>query len=335
MLSGCSTLDPATTPRTSLSDGVEQSDALLKRFIAADEPGCSAAVAIDGEIAWAGQRGLADVAGGVPIGPDTRFDFASVSKQFTGLTILRLADAGKLRLDDSISQHLDGLPEWSQRVTIDELLHHVSGIPDYTQLLLDAGFAFEDKTTQSDALAALGRAELQSPPGERFRYSNSNYVLLASIAESVTGEAFDAVVDREAFGDADLVVDPSSTASNVALAYEDGTHNARGWLQVGDGSVVGTPSQLALWADLYRHEDTDPAVRAMTRDGVDDGTTGTYGAGIFIARDGTLSHSGGWGGFVALFGVSADRTTAIVVSCNAADQPTITTINSGLLVVWN
>ena len=277
-------------------------------------------MAIDGEMAWAGQRGLANVAEVDPIGPDTRFDFASVSKQFTGLTILRLADAGKLRLDDSISQHLDGLPAWSQRVTIDELLHHTSGIPDYTRLLLDEGFEFEDETTQADALAAIGRVELQSPPGERFMYSNSNYVLLASIVESATGEAFDEIVDREAFGDADLAVDPASTASDVALAYENGTRSITGWLQVGDGSVVGTPSQLALWADVYRHEDTDSAVRGMTLNGVDDGMSGTYGAGIFIARGGRLSHSGGWGGFVTLFGVSADRSTAVVVSCNSADQ---------------
>jgi CubicO group peptidase (beta-lactamase class C family) len=284
-------------------------------------------------IAWAGHRGLANVAENIPISPDTRFDFASVSKQFTGLTILRLEEAKKLQLDDSVSEYLDKLPAWADEVTLEQLLHHTSGIPDYTTLLMDAGFEFEDKTTQADALEAIGRTELQSPPGDRFAYSNSNYVLLASIAESVTGEPFGAVAEAEAFGEADLVVEPASTASDVALAYEDGERSVPGWLQVGDGSVVGTPVELAQWADIYRLEATDPAVRAMA-EGVDDGMLGTYGAGIIVEPDGALSHSGEWGGFVTLFGVSADRSTAMVVSCNSPDVA-ISTISSGLLTIWN
>ena len=71
----------------------------------------------------------------------------------------------------------------------------------------------------------------------------------------------------------------------------------------------------------------------MTDDAVDDGAGGEYGAGIGILPDGTLSHSGAWAGFVTLFGVSADRSTAIALSCNATDAA-IGTIGEGLVTIW-
>ena len=331
LLSGCAAVDPGTSPRTSTEDGVAQSDALLERFLPTDRPGCSGAVAIDGEVIWAAQRGLADAAAGIPITVDTRFDIASVSKQFTGLTALRLVEAGILELTDTLDDHLDGIAAWGAEVTVADLLHHTSGIPDYTTLLLDSGYAIEDTTTQDDALSQLGDTELDFTPGQQFAYSNTNYVLLASIIETVTGETFATVVEREAFGGIDFRVDPASTATDVALSYDDGEESVTGWLQVGDGSIVATPSQLATWADLYR--DPDPAVRAMTDDAVDDGAGGEYGAGIGILPDGTLSHSGAWAGFVTLFGVSADRSTAIALSCNATDAA-IGTIGEGLVTIW-
>lgn len=331
-LSGCLPMDPGTSPRTSEADGIAQSDSLLSRLISPDGPGCSGAVAIDGELVWAGHAGLADVEAGVPIDAETRFDIASVSKQFTGLTVLRLVEAGELALDDVVGAHLDGLPSWADSVTIADLLHHTSGIPDYTGLLLDAGFSFDDTTTQQDALDVIAETELEFEPGDEFSYSNSNYVLLASIVEAVTGEAFADVLARESFGDADLRLEPASTAADVALSYEDGELSQPGWRQVGDGSIVGTPSELALWGSLYADE-SDPAVVAMTADAVDDGGGERYGAGIGISPEGDLFHSGGWAGFVTLFGVSADRTTVLVATCNDTSLP-VDTLGAGLLEIW-
>lgn len=331
-LSGCLPVDPGTGPRTSDADGITQSDSLLSRLIPADGAGCSGAVAIDGEVVWAGQSGLADVDAGVPIDAGTRFDIASVSKQFTGLTVLRLVEAGALELDGVVEAHLDGMPSWADSVTVADLLHHTSGIPDYTGLLLDAGFSLDDTTTQQDALDVIAETELEFEPGAEFSYSNSNYVLLASIVEAVTGEPFAEVLARESFGDADLRLEPASTAADVALSYEDGELSQPGWLQVGDGSIVGTPSEVALWGSLYA-DDSDPAVVAMTADAVEDGGGGRYGAGIGIAPEGDLFHSGAWAGFVTLFGVSADRTTVIVVTCNETALP-IDTLGAGLLEIW-
>lgn len=331
-LTGCLPVDPGTNPRTSDDDGIVQSDSLLSRLIPADGPGCSGAAAIDGELVWHGQSGLADVDAGVSIDAQTRFDIASVSKQFTGLTVLRLVEAGELELDEVVAAHLGGMPSWAESVTIADLLHHTSGIPDYTGLLLDAGFSLDDTSTQQDALDVIAETELEFEPGDEFSYSNSNYVLLASIVEAVTGEPFADVLAREALGEADLRLEPASTAADVALSYEDGEPSQPGWLQVGDGSIVGTPSEVALWGSLYA-DDGDPAVVAMTADAVDDGGGGRYGAGIGISPDGDLVHSGAWAGFVTLFGVSADRSTVLVITCNETALP-IDTLGAGLLEIW-
>ena len=119
--------------------------------------------------------------------PDTVFDIGKVTNQLTATAVLLLADEGELRLDDPVSTYLDGLPGWADDVTVTNLIHHTSGLPDYVDLLTDQGFEPQDPTTQTQALEALGTtAELQFAPGSIFRHSNSDYLLLAEIVRAAT-----------------------------------------------------------------------------------------------------------------------------------------------------
>lgn len=155
---------------------------VLDGAINADEPGCSAAVGVEGKVIWSGVRGIADLASGAKITTDTVFDIASVSKQFTATAILLLVEAGKLTLDDPISQYVPELPDWAQTVTVEQLMHQTSGIPDYVALLAARGYQVSDRTIEAEARQALAAApELQFKPGTRFDYSNSNYLLLGEI----------------------------------------------------------------------------------------------------------------------------------------------------------
>ena len=95
---------------------------------------------IAGKVVWSGARGVADLDSGTEITTDTAFDIASVSKQFTATAALLLAGAGKLSLDASLAEYVPGLPGWSRTVTITELIHQTSGIPDYVGLLYEAGY---------------------------------------------------------------------------------------------------------------------------------------------------------------------------------------------------
>jgi CubicO group peptidase (beta-lactamase class C family) len=131
---------------------------------------------------WQGVHGLADLGSGTAITPETVFDIASVSKQFTAAAILMLRDAGEVRLHDPLADHLPSLPGWSEKTTLAHLMHHTSGIPAYEPLLPDQGFEFTDRATQAQTVKALaGVEELDFPPGSDWAYSNSNYVLLGEV----------------------------------------------------------------------------------------------------------------------------------------------------------
>ncbi|MEV6595527.1 serine hydrolase domain-containing protein [Actinoplanes sp. NPDC051346] len=341
---GCAAGRPEPSPGVASDTREGHSDALLARLLPRDEPGCSAAVGVEGRVVWAGARGTADLASGTALNTDSVFDIASVSKQFTATAVLLLAQDGKLALTDSVATHLTGLPAWARRVTVGDLMRHTSGIPDYTALLLAAGHTLEERTTQRQAVKAIGTAPKSrfGPVGE-FAYSNSNYVLLAEIVEAASGRALPAFLAARVFQPLDLpmAMDPAVRGGRTAVAYTTGSSGEwvavrSGWTQVGDGSVQGTPSALVRWADNYRTGKVGGSalLRAQVDGAVPAGPDGArYGAGLIVQSDGTLVHEGGWAGYTTMFGVTADRRTAIAVSCNT-DRKDIAGVAGGLLGIW-
>ncbi len=336
-LTGCGGhLDTGAVPRSSDEDGITQSDALLERFVSPDKPGCSAAVAIQGDLAWTGARGVTDTGSDQPLSPESTFDFASVSKQFTATAILLLNEDGTLSLTDTLARWIPDLPDWAATVTVGDLLHHRSGIHDYTQLLAEGGVTLADAATQEDALRAIARMpEPRATAGTAFDYSNSNYVLLAEIVRAASGLEFGDFLAQRVFGGGDLRLDPDH--ETTVTGHERGKPTTSRWRQYGDGSVAGTPAALALWADYYRTgtiggvDLTGRSTENAVPTGAPDGSS--YGAGVMVARDGTLSHIGVWAGTVTLFGVTADRGTVIAVSCNSTDVP-IEPVTQGLRTIW-
>lgn len=316
--------------------GSAASDEVLRELLTENGPGCSAAVAREGQVVWAGARGLADVARGEPITETTAFDFASVSKQFTAIAVLRLAEDGALALTDPLSRHLPALPGWAASVTLDDLLHHTSGIPDYTGLLIEAGTTPDEAADQAGAVAAIAALADVETTGE-FAYSNSNYVLLAEVVAAVSGRDLASVLQASVLGDVGLRLEPAPRGADVAVPYvaagSDWRSTPSSWTQVGDGSIVGSPASLVEWADLYRSEVDlrQQMIEGAVDTGAPDGTR--YGRGVVVAPDGSLSHAGGWSGYSSLFGVTGDYTTAIAVSCNADDLP-IGQVAEALRTIW-
>lgn len=293
--------------------------AVLARYLDEDQPGCSAAVARDGEVVWAGAGGIADTSTGAELTTASVFDIASVSKQFTGVAILLLEQDGLLSLDDPLSLYVPGLGSDSDRITISALLHHTTGIADYTSLM-DA--ELDEPTTQEDAIAAI--AALPRLAGtSAFSYSNSNYVLLAEIVEAASGIPLAEFLEQRVFGplELDMRLEPLYSAPGVAVGHEAGEPVAAAWTQIGDGSLYTTPSELVRWADNYRTGTVggEALLEAQLAGAVDTGYGSAYGAGIEVAADGALSHLGGWAGVVTIFGITGDRHTAIAVSCNSVE----------------
>ncbi|MGW6863635.1 serine hydrolase domain-containing protein [Streptomyces sp. NPDC054901] len=318
-------------------DREKRSAAVLQELVPSpDGPGCAAAVGERGRVVWEAGRGRADLTTGRAITSKTVFDMASNSKQFTADAVLLLAGRHQLALTEPLSEFLDDPPAWTRDVTLGDLMRHTSGIADYQDLLEAEGVAVSDPAGQKEAIAAILASRPEDPPGKRFAYSNSNYVLLAQVVERVTGKPFPTFVQQEFFTPLGLrmTLAPAVDVPGKARSYDekDGSYtpDSSPWQQYGDGSVQTTPGELVRWADNYRtgRVGGTELLAGVTGGAVDVGDVlrprgieaGRYGAGILLLPDNSLVHRGDWEGFHSTFKVSPDRGTAVTVVCNV-DSP--------------
>ncbi|MFB6824066.1 serine hydrolase domain-containing protein [Streptomyces virginiae] len=314
-----------------------------------DGPGCAAAVGERGSVVWEAGRGKADLKTGRAITPKTVFDMASNSKQFTADAVLLLAGRHRLALDAPLSAYLDDPPAWTRDVTLGDLMRHTSGITDYQDLLEAKGIEVTDPAGQKEAIAAILASRPEEPPGKRFSYSNSNYVLLAHVVERVTGTPFPTFLQQEFFTPLHLrmTLSPAVDVPGKAKSYDekDGSFrpNSSPWKQYGDGSVQTTPGEFVRWADNYRTGRIGgaPLLTGVTEGAVSVGDVlrgrgieeGRYGAGILLLPDKSLVHRGDWEGFHSTFEVSPDRNTAVTVVCNV-DSPDHFRAANKLMAIW-
>jgi CubicO group peptidase (beta-lactamase class C family) len=315
--------------------------------------GCSAAVQKGDELAFAAGYGrLVDPRKvdetdvdtpeqSAPINRATRFDIASTSKQFTGLAVEMLIADGAISRNDRVGDLLVASLPATEDVTVQQLLNHTSGLTDYGDLLDQEDDEFVSQAETIEAIAA-------STPGEpgRFDYSNSNYVLLASIVEKVTGEPFARFVHDEIFAPLDLemevrptaMADPDAAmADNIAVGEEWPV----AWAQYGDGAVLATPSELVRWSSQFWDQTLDgPQLRELGKQHSVDADEGDrYGSGVMFGtlEDGTevIHHSGSWGGTVTDWVVSPEDEVAVAVMCNAEDAVEADSPAFDILEAWS
>ena len=349
---GCSastiagTASVAPSASATLDDLARRSDRWLTAATRSIRPGCSAAAAVDGELAWSGARGIADIDANTPLTTTTRFDIGSVANQFTATAILLLAQEGKLALTDQLSAHLTDIPAWAGLVSIEQLLHQTSGVPDIWAVMLHARFTPDQATTQEDAVHALQVAEqLNFDPGRYFEFTDSNYLLLAEVVRAVSGLSLPEYLRERVFDPANLDIGfRSDTRGEVAVGYEEILGELRpasnNWVMLGPGFLLATPSELVRWADNYRTGAVGGPhlLDAIDRDAVPVGSTpesSRYGAGILTRTDGSIEHDGWPPGGRSYFAVSPDRHTAVALSCNQAYGPDrVDRLIVGLRTIW-
>ncbi len=322
----------------------EQSTALLNTVLDPELPGCSAAVARDGSVVWADAVGSGDLQSGTRLTTSTRFDLASITKHITGMAILLLVHDGDVALDAPVATYLPQAGPWTATTTVEQLLHHTSGLPEYVTILDQRGIAIADPVSQAQAMATVADASTPAAP-EPWAYSNTNYTALAGIVEAVSGESFAEFVQRRLFSPegSTLAIDPLAVYPEIAARYHARDADSRaltvGWNTVGDGGAIGTPTDLVEWFDVMRTGlPDDPTIAdAMLAGAVDvpDSPGTTYGAGLFVAPDGFVWHTGGMEGHVSYLGMSADRSTSVAFACNFypadAEYPAIL---QGLTAIW-
>jgi hypothetical protein len=157
--------------QSSIAARTDKVDRFIRgQMVSRHVPGMSVAVVRNGQIILARGYGLANVELAVPATPDTVYELASVTKQFTATAVMMLVAEGRIGLDDKISRYLDHLPSAWDDVRIRQLLSHASGIKSYTSVPGFAETARKDYT-QEEILKLVADAPLDFAPGEKWSYS--------------------------------------------------------------------------------------------------------------------------------------------------------------------
>ncbi len=323
-------------------------DVAFAEFDTSSVPGCAIGVQKDGTTLLAKGYGLSDLATGVPITADTHFNVASVSKQFTVLAILQLQAEGKLSLDDLVSSYIPEISATESPITIRHLIHHTSGLMDYTNYLLLAGFGAEDglggfagltRNLAMDILTAGFPAA--APVGSEWSYNNGGYLALAEIVKRVSGEDFETYARKhvlEAVGmqNSYFRSPDEPDMGPVAKGYKlVGGKPVRGEESVsysGDGGLITTLNDFLLYlGEMDKGEtlwDADTR-RFMTTPGRLVGpspypATGTldtdYGGGLFIRSNHektVLLHGGYIEGYNARWRYYPEDRVAMAALCNS------------------
>ena len=310
--------------------------AFFEEYSVEGSPGAAVAVIEDGELLFKGGFGFADIEYRTPITTQSAFRLASVSKQFTAMAVMILADRGQLDFDDPMVTYLPELERFKNDITLRHLLTHTSGLPDYYDVLEEAFPETMPDTEQ--AMQFLGEwGEPLFAAGERFEYSNPAYEMLALVVERVSGQTFGSFLDENIFtplGMASTVVRDSSEPeiSNRVFGYsrsEDSFEldddNRLNHI-IGSGGIYSTVEDLALWDEaLYGEE----LVRSSTLQAawspvrLNDGEAYPYGFGWGLEPYGALgrrlSHSGGWVGFSTFITRYPEHRFSVIVLSNLGE----------------
>ncbi len=308
-------------------------DALFASWDLPGSPGCALAVARDGALVYSRGYGYANLDYDIPITPQTVFDVASVTKQFVAAVANMLALEGKLSLDDDVRKWIPELPEYEAPITLRHLIHHTGGLRDYLNLFPLAGAGDYYAVSREQLLAMMSRQRAPVfPPGGRYEYSNTGYMLLAHALERAGGKSLGAMARERIF-------EPLGMESS--LMYENreeiiprratGYHrDDDGRLRIvhnydfeiaGDGQLYTTVEDLLRW-DQYLHGAGKPAIHgAMLTEGtLNNGDPIDYAQGVVPAEYRglrTVGHSGHSWGFRTELRRFVEPGLSIAIACNA------------------
>lgn len=307
----------------------ERVDALFREYARPGVPGASVIVIRNGKVLYKKAYGLANLEEKVPGTTRTNYRIASMTKQFTAMAVMILAERKRLSLDDSLTKFFPDFPPYGKQVTLRHLLNHTSGLTDYFDLIPPE--ATEPLTDRDvlDLLKKRGRTDF--PPGSQFRYCNAGYALLALVVEEASGESFPRFLkenifdplgmrgtrfyEREGRGDRNRAYGYSQREQGFERTDQSLTSSV-----LGDGSLYSSVEDLYKWDQaLYTSRLVSPAMlrQAFTPG---EGTGGdAYGFGWFVdsyrgLRD--LWHGGNTIGFTSSIYRFPDQKFTVIALTN-------------------
>jgi CubicO group peptidase (beta-lactamase class C family) len=301
-------------------------------------------VAKDGVTVASKAAGIANKATGAAIDLNTKFNLGSMNKMFTSVAVAQLAQAGKLSFTDTVAKHLPDYPnkEVAEKVTIHHLLTHTSGLGMYWN---EKFMAQREKLLTVAAHLPLFSADpLLFPPGEKFQYSNSGYMLLGAIVEKVSGEDYYGYVQEHVYKPAGMTdtgfYEPGKDLPNLAIGYSrmspdgkvsDEIRDNTNMREVKGGPAGGgystAPDLVKFQRALLSYKLLDKAHTELVTTGKVDGPRGMgrYGYGFGDNNSGgkhSVGHNGGSPGIAANFEMYPETGYTAVALMNT-DPPSM------------
>jgi CubicO group peptidase (beta-lactamase class C family) len=286
----------------------------------------------------------------IPNAPDVRFRLGSITKQFTSMVIMQLVAEGKIKLDDRITTHLtDYRKDTGDRVTIEQLLNHTSGIPSYTSL--PGFFANEsrDPFTPGDFVKKWASGDLEFEPGLKWVYNNSGYFILGAIIEKVTGKTYAEALQERIFDPLGMKASGYDLAAPIIPKRASGYALAGGkyvnapyldmTIPYAAGSLYSTVEDLYLWDRALYTEKLlkDDLKKKIFTPGLQD-----YGFGWSIRKTkldddktelDTVRHDGGIHGFSTVLVRVPKRKELVVLLDNTSRGDTLDGLAASILSI--
>lgn len=277
-------------------------DAILAAYNSTNNPGASVLVFQNDKIVFQKGYGVRSANGNDQITPNTNFRLASLTKQFTAMSVLLLVKNKKISLEDPLTKYFSSFPTYGKKIKIKHLLTHTSGLIDY-EALMPANQVIQLHDTNCLQLMYLADS-LYFPAGTQYKYSNTGYAILSLIVERVSGQSFASFLNTNIFKPLDM---------KNTLAYEEGksiiTERAFGnsfenntWIQtdqsltsavLGDGGIYTNTIDMTKWIKaLWDYKLLPPALQkeAWSRKKTENGNLIDYGYGWEIEEYNNKTH---------------------------------------------
>ncbi|HEY2721458.1 MAG TPA: serine hydrolase domain-containing protein, partial [Chitinophagaceae bacterium] len=300
-------------------------------------------VAEKDQIVYERPYGYANLENKTPNTSDTKFRLGSISKQFTAFIILKLAEQGKLDLNKPAFAYLGHDETQLKGIYIRNLLTHTSGLKDYTGL---PEFDEKKSYTHEDILQKIINAPLVFSPGSNYRYSNSNFFVLALVAEKVTGEKFemllsDIILNKAGMRNSGEDNDDQYLAKAMARPYMMSYNKLlpAGSIEmkntIGGGGMYSTARDIFLWSTFFQKEFTDKSgLNKFVYSFSNHNPAGYYSSGWFI-KGSHLFHEGHISGFANLISIDTASKQTIIILTNSDFQHLYPTMLSAKGVLNN
>jgi CubicO group peptidase (beta-lactamase class C family) len=301
-------------------------------------PGLAVGIYSRGKILLAKGYGQANLELDVAVKPETVFQTGSVGKQFVSAAIMMLVEEGKISLDDSLTKYFPDAPATWKPILIKNLLSHTSGLSEYEsgdRTGPKGPFYMRLDFTEDELVTKIEALPIESVPGEKWDYRNTNYFLLGVLIHKITGKSYHEFLEERIFKPLGMastrLINERDIVPNRAAGYEldNGQLKNQEWVSptfnsTADGTLYSNVLDLAKWdAALYDTQllKQSSLARIWTVYPLNDGKPNPagYGFGWMIGKQNDherIEHGGAWQGFTSRISRYPDDSLTVVVLTN-------------------